>query len=482
MRVSATRCRVNTCKDGTSAPSFASQTIVQVPEESAAPLNPRQPVVLRPGRHRRPMTAPKTEKEKASKRRKVLLTVLAVVIVLGILVTAGYFIKVLIDSKYFFCKSSVKFIPIDQACDGKNDCSGGEDEITCLSKFTVNTTFPVRLMTGQQVLQVYSTDQGWRSVCGDDWTEQNTATACNQLGYTSKPTSTNVPVNTLSSLKNGPFTAIRLRSTNTPIHLATTDRAVCTSGFVVSLSCSDCGRVASEGRIVGGSAASIDHWPWQVSLQQGGQHTCGGSLVAPRWVLTAAHCFTGSKKELSRWRVMSGQTLMNTLGGSYVDRIILNGDYNPVRSDYDIALMRLSSPISVGVSSKPVCLPPNAFGPPPDASMTVTGWGYLVENGKVSSSLQEATIPLIDWAKCSSPSVYGSAVTPRMLCAGLLQGGVDACQGDSGGPLVYLTSSHWHLVGVVSWGVGCARKEKPGVYTNVEEMLNWIHTVVEQNP
>ncbi|XP_040054534.2 transmembrane protease serine 4a isoform X1 [Gasterosteus aculeatus] len=458
------------------------RTVVQVREESTAPLNPEQPVVLRPGRHRRPMTAPETDKGKASKRKKVLLTVLSVVIVLGILVTAAYFIKVLIDSKYFFCKSSVKFIPIDEACDGKNDCSGGEDEITCLSRFTVTTTFPVRLITGQRVLQVYSAAQGWRTVCSDVWAEQYTETACRQLGYTSKPSSTRVPVDTLSSLKDGPFTAIRLGSTNTPIHLATANRTACNSGSVISLSCSDCGSVVSEGRIVGGTDASIEHWPWQVSLQQGGQHTCGGTLVSPRWVVTAAHCFSGSKKELSRWRVMSGQTFMSALGGSYVDRIIMNGDYNSVRSDYDIALMRLSSPIGVGASQKPVCLPPKAFGLLPDAAVSVTGWGYREENGKVSSSLQEATVRLIDWAKCSNPSVYGSAVTPRMLCAGLLVGGVDACQGDSGGPLVHLTSSHWHLVGVVSWGVGCARKDKPGVYTNVEEMLNWIHTVVENNP
>ncbi|TNN51409.1 Transmembrane protease serine 4 [Liparis tanakae] len=454
-------------------------TSAQVPEETNRPLNPRQAAAPRPGRHRKPMTAPKTQKEKASKRKKVLLTILTVVILLGILVTAAYFIKQLIDSKYFFCKSALKFIPLDKACDGTNDCKGGEDEITCVSSFTVNTTFPVRLMMSRQVLQVYSQGQGWRSVCSDNWSEQNTKTACKQLGYTLKPSSTSVPVNTLtSSLKNGRFTAIKPGTTNTPIHQATIDQ-VCKSGSVVTLSCSDCGQVGTTGRIVGGTDAFIEDWPWQVSLQQGGHHTCGGSLVSPRWVVTAAHCFTGSKKELSRWRVLSGRTYIGTLGGSYVDRIILNGDYDPVRNDYDIALMRLSSPITVGEVRKPVCLPPKAFGLPTSASMAVTGWGYLEEDGKVSPSLQKAFIPLIDQAKCSSPTVYGSAITQRMMCAGLLEGGVDACQGDSGGPLVYLTASQWHLVGVVSWGVGCARERRPGVYCNVEEMLNWIHTVVE---
>ncbi|XP_039986277.1 transmembrane protease serine 4a isoform X3 [Xiphias gladius] len=429
------------------------------------------------------MTAPKTQKDKASKRKRVFLTVLAVVVLLGILVTAAYFIKQLIESKYFFCARSVKFIPIDKACDGKDDCAGGEDEITCMSSFTVNTTFPVRLMSGRHVLQVYNLGSGWRSVCSDDWTEQHTQTACNQLGYTYKPRSTRVPVDTLiSSLKTGPFTAIRPGTTTKPIHQATIDRSVCRSGSVISLSCSNCGQVGSQDRIVGGTDAVIEDWPWQVSLQQGGQHTCGGSLVSPRWVVSAAHCFSGSKKELSRWRVVSGRTYMGTLGGSYVDRIIANGDYNPSRNDYDIALIRLSSPIKVGVARKPVCLPPKAFGLVAGASMAVTGWGYLEENGEVSPSLQKANIPLIDQAVCSSPTMYGSSITQRMICAGFLKGEVDACQGDSGGPLVHFTSSRWHLVGVVSWGIGCARERRPGVYCNVEEMLNWIYTVIEKNP
>ncbi|XP_022609583.1 transmembrane protease serine 4-like isoform X1 [Seriola dumerili] len=458
-------------------------TIAQVPEESIRPLNPRQAVAPQPGRRRKPMTAPKTQKDKASKRKRVLLAVLTVVVLLGILVTAAYFIKQLIESKYFFCSRSVKFIPIDKACDGNDDCAGGEDEITCLSSFTLNTTFPVRLMSRKHVLQVYSPGSGWRSVCSDDWTEQHTQTACNQLGYTYKPRSSSVPVDTLiSSLKTGPFTAIRPGTANTPIHQATIDRSVCRSGSVMSLSCSDCGQVGFQDRIVGGTDALIEDWPWQVSLQQGGQHTCGGTLVSPRWVVTAAHCFTGSKKELSRWRVVSGRTYMGTLGGSYVDRIIINGDYNPSRNDYDIALMRLSSPITVGVNRRPVCLPPKAFGLAAGASMTVTGWGYLEENGKVSPSLQKANIPLINRSVCSSPTVYGSAITQTMICAGFLKGQVDACQGDSGGPLVHLSSSRWYLVGVVSWGVGCARERRPGVYCNVEELLGWIHAAIEKNP
>ncbi|XP_061684389.1 transmembrane protease serine 4a isoform X2 [Syngnathoides biaculeatus] len=429
------------------------------------------------------MTAPKTQKERASKTKKVLLTVGAVVVLLGILVTAAYFIKQLIDSKYFFCTKSFKFIPLDKACDGTDDCSGGEDEQTCLSRFKVNTTFPVRLMTHQSVLQVYDPSSGWRSVCSEGWTEQHTEMTCRQLGYTNKPQSTKVPVNTLlSNLTSGPFAALKSGTANTPVQHAAVDQSACRSGAVVSLACSDCGQGDTQNRIVGGTDATIEDWPWQVSLQQGGQHTCGGSLVSPRWVVTAAHCFTASKKELSRWKVVSGRTYMSTLGGSSVDRIILNGNYDPARNDYDIALMRLTSPITVGASQMPVCLPPKSYNLAPSASMVVTGWGYLEENGNISPSLQKANIPLIERTKCASPTVYGSAITDRMICAGFLEGKVDACQGDSGGPLVHFTSSKWYLFGVVSWGVGCARERRPGVYSNVEEMLNWIHTVIEKNP
>ncbi|CAL8361857.1 unnamed protein product [Merluccius merluccius] len=455
-------------------PGDLRKTDTALPIESTEPLNPRQQVVLRPGRHRKPMTA----SQNAVSKRKVALTVLAVILVLGILVTAGYFIKQLIDSKFYFCKRSFKFIPLDKACDGKSDCTDGEDELTCVVSFTANGTFPVRLVTQSSVLQVYNEGAGWRSVCSDDWTEKHTVKTCQQLGYTNKPQSSQLPVQTLvSSMRTGPFTAVRPGTKTIPIQTATIDRKVCKTGRVISLICSDCGRVGSQDRIVGGVEAQIEDWPWQVSLQQNGQHTCGGSLVSPDWVVTAAHCFSGNKKEVSRWRVVSGRTYMGSLGGSYVDRIFLNGKYG--RNDYDIAMIRLSSPVTVGDSRRPVCLPPKDLGLAAGVDLVVTGWGYLEEKGRISSSLQKANIPLISRDKCSSPSIYGSAITPRMMCAGYLEGNIDACQGDSGGPLVYFSAGRWRLVGVVSWGVGCAREGRPGVYSNVDILLNWIHTVME---
>ncbi|XP_028818921.1 transmembrane protease serine 4a isoform X2 [Denticeps clupeoides] len=422
------------------------------------------------------MTAQRPQR-RISARKAVIIAVL-VLLILAILGVAAYFLKILIESKYFFCYKSLKFIPLELACDNKPDCSGGEDESNCVTNFGENSTFPVRLVSQDNVLQVYNGKSGWKSVCADGFTQQHTQIACQQLGYTSNPKFSSVPVQNVSSVLSTSFCAVA-SSSGVGIQTMVTDRKECGSGSVVTLSCSDCGAPTAQDRIVGGTDTIIQHWPWQVSLQQLGQHVCGGSIVSPFWIVTAAHCFSGSRKEVSRWRVISGTTYMTTLGGSSVETILINKKYDASQNDYDIAMMKLTSPIYVGDSSRPVCLPPYNLGLKAGDPLVVTGWGYLAENGdQVSPSLQMADVPLIDPTVCNSPSVYSGMTSPRMLCAGYLAGKVDACQGDSGGPLVY-ESTRWNLVGVVSWGVGCARPNQPGVYSNVGEMLNWVYSVMQ---
>ncbi|KAL1274951.1 hypothetical protein QQF64_027765 [Cirrhinus molitorella] len=385
----------------------------------------------------------------------------------------------MVNNKFFYCSGSLRFIPIEKACDGKADCVDGEDEIACVSKLRNNDTYPVRLMGDRLVLQVFTNEGGWRTVCADNWRTKHTRLTCQQLGYTASPRSTRVPVRSLLFNPQNAFATVSNDSTDSEIQsfLSVSDK--CFSGSVVSVSCSDCGEVVGEDRIVGGVDTAIEHWPWQVSLQWNHQHICGGALLSTHWIISAAHCFTGRTRELSRWTVVLGQTQVAASRGVSVEMIIVHKDYSRLSNDYDIAMLKLTWPVTVGESILPVCLPPHQLSV--KEMLVVTGWGLLKEKGELPSVLQKATVPLIDRSECSKPSVYGSVITPRMLCAGFLEGNMDACQGDSGGPLVYL-SSRWQLMGVVSWGVGCAREGKPGVYTDVSQLLDWIYTVMERHP
>uniref|UniRef100_A0A803VK26 Transmembrane serine protease 5 n=1 Tax=Ficedula albicollis TaxID=59894 RepID=A0A803VK26_FICAL len=174
------------------------------------------------------------------------------------------------------------------------------------------------------------------------------------------------------------------------------------------------------------------------------------------------------------WQVFAGIVARSSLGpeaGVPVREIIAHPLYNDSSLDYDIALMRLRVPLNFSAA----CLPP----PPQDllqgTPCWVSGWGSTTPAG----TLKEALVPLIGTRRCNSSCVYKGELTARMLCAGHLQGQVDACQGDSGGPLVCWDGSTWRLVGVVSWGQGCAEPNHPGVYSNVAQLLPWIHQVTQ---
>uniref|UniRef100_A0A674MQG1 Peptidase S1 domain-containing protein n=1 Tax=Takifugu rubripes TaxID=31033 RepID=A0A674MQG1_TAKRU len=249
---------------------------------------------------------------------------------------------------------------------------------------------------------------------------------------------------------------------------------------ILSLSALGCGiRPRKRTKIVGGADAGAGSWPWQVSLQMERYgHVCGATLIASRWLISAAHCFQDSDLINTVFTpAVSVGTRMHVRGGPtirLIRRILLHPKYDQFTSDYDIALLELSSSVAFNDLVQPVCVPSPSHTFTTGTSCYVTGWGVLMEDGELATRLQEASVKIISRNTCNK--MYDDAVTPRMLCAGNLQGGVDACQGDSGGPLVCLERGRrWFLAGIVSWGEGCARLNRPGVYTQVVKFADWIH-------
>ncbi|XP_028307961.1 A-type voltage-gated potassium channel KCND1 isoform X2 [Gouania willdenowi] len=245
----------------------------------------------------------------------------------------------------------------------------------------------------------------------------------------------------------------------------------------------ECGvRPYLSSKIVGGQDSREGEWPWQVSLVVRGMgHVCGASVLSDQWLLTAAHCVQDSAgirfSQADQWEAllgmhMQGHTDKWTVRRG-VRRIVAHPRYNAVTFQHDIAVMELDANVTLNQRVWPICLPTSANHERPGTHAWISGWGSTKEGGFRASVLQKATVQIINSTQCSK--LMSDDVTDHMMCAGTLQGGVDACQGDSGGPLsVTGSGGRFFQVGVVSWGDGCGRKNKAGVYTRVSKYRRWI--------
>jgi secreted trypsin-like serine protease len=239
-------------------------------------------------------------------------------------------------------------------------------------------------------------------------------------------------------------------------------------------------------RIIGGEPTDLGEYPFMAALLfepiQGSdfdKQYCGGSLIASRWVLTAAHCvdFLESADEIV---VVVNRTNLDSTEGVRVAvrEFFIHPDWNPSQLSPDVALIELARPVNGVEPIQPANAGDDGFETA-GTLLTVIGWGNTSTTGQSSfpDALRELQVPVISDAECDS-AYMGFLTEETQLCAG--DKGVDSCQGDSGGPLFGTAASgEWIQVGIVSWGFKCAKQHFPGVYTEVNSptVRDWIEDV-----
>ncbi|XP_063056340.1 chymotrypsin-like elastase family member 3B [Engraulis encrasicolus] len=238
-------------------------------------------------------------------------------------------------------------------------------------------------------------------------------------------------------------------------------------------------------RVVNGEDARAHSWPWQISMQvkHGSRwhHTCGGTLIAPRWVLTAGHCvFPGDV-----YRIVMGEHSMSAQEGTEqirdVLRIVVHPNWNIecVACGNDMALLKLDKAPIMNDSVQEACLPQAGEIPAHNQPCYISGWGNLYTHGPMPDKLQQALLPVVEHSVCSQKDHWGMVVKPTMICAG---GDIKSgCNGDSGGPLNCKgADGKWYLQGVTSFvsSSTCNEVKKPTVFTRVSAFTDWLSSVM----